>query len=117
METKIIEVRDRLTYIPMLCVNMNPESVGSISWEYLREQGFPCNGEPNILMTHLRADGYATNDPYGWKAESPRTYGRAHIYIIKHWSELKTGSVVDVEFILGETTKPKIRQHLERLSL
>lgn len=31
----------------------------------------------------------------------------AHKYIQQHWDELQSGEVVDVEYILGETTVKK----------
>lgn len=116
MQTKIIEIRDEGTYIPVLCVDMNPgpasgEEPYSVEWQYLKEQGYPCDGRPNILMTHLGAKGKATNDPYEW---GDTTRATAHHYIIEHWPELEDGSVVDVQFITGQTSAPKIRQHLER---
>lgn len=102
METKIIEVRDSATFIPVLCVNMN--SYDATERYFLRRCGYPLDGEPNILLTRLSADGPANNDPYSWGG---RTYPVAHDYIITHWSELQSGDVVDVEFILGETAHKK----------
>lgn len=75
-------------------------------------EGFPCDGRPNILLTHLRAGGDpAWNDPYGWE-RSARTFPVAHDYIIKNWEKLRDGDVVDVEFILGETKVPKASERL-----
>lgn len=117
MQTKALELRDEMTFIPILCVNMNPklatntealETATAQRW-LLRRCGYPCNGRPNILMTRLSADGYATNDPYGWPGGS-QTFPVAHNWIIEHWNELKDGDVVDVEFILGKTLEPKISE-------
>ncbi len=103
MKVKTLEVRDEGTFIPVLCVDMNYENEGQ---RYLlRRCGYPCDGRPNILMTNLSADGTpAWNDPYGWGG---RTKPNAHDWIIKNWETLKDGDVVDVSFILGETSKPK----------
>ncbi len=38
----------------------------------------------------------------------------AHHYIIEHWAELSDGDVVDVEFILKETTVLKVSERDER---
>ena len=107
MQTKILEIRDRATFFLVLCVDMNPDP--DDIWtlyqrKALRTYGFPADNEPNILMTHLRANDYATNDPYHW---NDRTKYNAHKFIIENWNELKEGDVVDVEFILGETTTKK----------
>jgi|SRR5271165_755891 len=104
MQTKALELRDAGTFVPVLCVDMNPSNAAQ-RYLLLRRCGYPCDGRPNILMTPLAADGVpAWNDPYAW---SGRTFPVAHAYIIDHWSELQDGDVVDVSFILGETTEPK----------
>lgn len=114
MKAKALEIRDRATFIPMLAVDMNPDSddpVKAMLQRYLlRRVGYPCNGQPNIILTKLSGDGKATNDAYEWGG---RTYPVAHLWIIEHWDELKDGDVVDVEFILGETSKPKTSERYE----
>jgi hypothetical protein len=118
MEVKVLEIRDRSTYFAAVCVDMNPiapmasESRGGIAERierseaqryHLRRLGYPCDGLPNIALFHLSCNGGPVwNDPFGWR--DSRTYQTAHNYIIEHWRELKDGDVVDVEFILGETT-------------
>lgn len=122
MQTKLLELRDEGTFIALLAVDMNPGSpyrdgIGSENElrqqleEYLRRTyllrrcGYPCDGRPNIVITKLSADGDpAQNDPHWW---GNRTFSVGHDYIIKHWDELRDGSVVDVQFILGETAAPK----------
>ena len=107
MKAKTLELRDEGTCIPVLCVDMNP--VNEAQRYLLRRCGYPCDGQPNnILMTRLVADGgKAWNDPYAWGG---RTMPVAHKHIIEHWDELQDGDVVDVSFILGETTKPKLSE-------
>jgi len=132
MQVKILEVRDRATMIPVLCVNMNvdPEHIDVLAttpqerirerrdrafaqhW-YMRRCGYPMDGRPNIAITHLSADGSPFwNDPYGWKGGA-RTYPVAHEYIIDNWATLKDGDVVDVEWILGERPEPKVSERLD----
>lgn len=109
METKILEIRDDGTFIPVLCVNMNPTAdMSGEAIYYLTRVGYPCDGRPNILMTNLAADGSpAWNDSYAWGG---RTRPVAHNYIIENWTHLKDGDVVDVEYILGERELPKISE-------
>jgi hypothetical protein len=124
MICKALEVRDEATFIPVLCVDMNPtdltDKLGPNGAEYagriyeaqrylLRRCGYPCDGDPNILMTRLSGDGHATNDPYGWK-DGCRTFPVAHKWIIDNWSSLSDGDVVDVQFILGETKVKKLSE-------
>jgi hypothetical protein len=116
MKAKALELRDEGTFIPILCVDMNPsylpdepqpggESFGAQRY-LLRRCGYPCDGRPNVIVTRLDGNGRATNDPYGWP-DGTRTFPIAHAWIIEHWNELKDGDVVDVQFITGETTAPK----------
>lgn len=109
MNVKLLELRDEGTFIPLLCVDMNPEDVAQ---KYLlRRCGYPCDGRPNIGITHLSADGDKFwNDPYAWPG---RTRAVGHTYIIEHWDALRDGDVVDVQFILGETSAPKMSERNE----
>lgn len=125
MMVKLLELRDVGTFIPLLCVDMNPDmevacadeevaeasTVTHRSQRYLlRRCGYPCDGRPNIAITHLGCDGGpVSNDPHSWGG---RTRPVAHDYIIKNWDTLKDGDVVDVEFILGETPAPKVSERV-----
>lgn len=115
MEVKALEVRDRSTFIPVLAVDMNAPPVGLRNHNavkyLLRRCGYPCDGKPNIVLTRLSGNGQATNDPYAWACGS-RTMPTAHQWIIENWASLHDGDVVDVEFILGETTEPKKSERL-----
>lgn len=113
MNVKLLELRDEGTFIPLLCVDMNPDrsddpmrdGIGHAQRYLLRRCGYPCDSRPNIAISHLSADGRPlSNDPYSWGG---RTYPVAHTYIIEHWADLRDGDVVDVQFILGETAAPK----------
>lgn len=124
MQSKALEVRDEGTFIPVLAVDMNPvkpnswdDTITATSTNYdsiaqrylLRRVGYPCDGRPNVLLTRLSGDGQATNDPYGWK-DGCRTLPVAHHWIIDNWASLSDGDVVDVQFILGETTVKKLSE-------
>ena len=88
-----------------LCVDKNPDN--DFQRSALRCYGYPCDGRPNILITHASGGKVADNDPYSWGG---RTYPVAHNHIIEHWDELNEGDVVDVSFILGETQTKKIAE-------
>lgn len=49
-----------------------------------------------------------TCDPYDWGQNRSRHF--AHKWLIEHFDEIESGAVVDVEFILGETKKPKLSE-------
>ena len=111
MIVKAIEIRDRGTFIPALAVKMVPaRDVYEHEPEryLLRRAGYgfvnPC-----VVLCRMDANGGPRNasyDPYGWGVED-RTFQVAHLYITDHFDELESGAVVDVEFILKETTEPK----------
>lgn len=107
MQAKALEVRDHMTFVALLAIDMNPtdDLLGSQEW-LLRRVGYPCDGKPNIMITYLGGGKIADNDPYGWD-DGSRTFPVAHAWIIEHWAEIKDGDVIDVEFILGETITKK----------
>lgn len=109
MKAKALEIRDEGTFIPALAVDMNPSNAEQ---RYLlRRCGYPCEDQPNVILTRLDGSGKATNDPYEWGG---RTWPVAHHYILEHWDELNDGDVVDVSFILGETTEKKVSERYGR---
>jgi len=109
MRVKALELRDEGTFIPLIAVDMNPDN--EEQRYLLRRCGYPCNGKPNVVVTRMSADGLpSSNDPYHWQ---DRTFAVGHQWIIEHWAELSDGDVVDVQFILGETRKPKVSEAKE----
>jgi hypothetical protein len=100
--SKLFEVRDRATFIPVMAVELylrssrEAELFASVGWQGL-------NRETVILLSRL--DGAASHyDVYDW---GDRTMSQAHHYILNNFDELVSGDVVDIEFILGETTTKK----------
>lgn len=105
MEIKLLEIRDRATFFVVLCVNMNPKN--AYQRKALRTYGYPCDGRPNIMLTHVNGGKYANNDPYYW---GDRTYAIAHNYITENWDKIQESDVIDVEFINGETKEIKFSE-------
>ena len=103
MEVKCLEIRDASTFIPVICLRPVPENEGQ---RYLlRRDGYRGDdSETCVIMINAQCHGCAY-DPYDWPDR--RTKGTAHLFIAEHWSELADGDVVDVQFILGETTSKK----------
>lgn len=104
MEVKCLELRDAGTFIPVICIRPVPDNAQQ---RYLlRRDGYAGDEtERHIIMINAQCRG-AAYDPYDWTRD-PRTKGHAHMYITDHWHELNDGDVVDVEFILGESQRPK----------
>lgn len=100
MEIKFIEVRDRATTIPALAISIS-KADGRLAWR----AGF---GEFRCIYFLNLAKAEAQYDPWSWNQERlGRTMHVAHLYVTENFEHLKSGQVVDVEYILNETDAPK----------
>lgn len=105
IETKLFELRDRATFIPVIASRIAPYEWNSIADVYLAKRaGY---GEPLIFLARLEGGSNAEWSSTDW---STRTMQVAHDYIAERWSDLASGEVVDVEFILGLTSSPKVSE-------
>lgn len=106
MEVKCLELRDKGTFIPVICLRPVPEN--SAQGYLLRRDGYSGSyAERCIIMIDAQCRG-VSYDPYDWSDR--RTKGNAHQYIEQHWGELNDGDVIDVQFIIGETSAPKVSE-------
>lgn len=106
MIVKLLEVRDRATFLPVYAISTEPSNQGQ---NYLlRRMGF--NSGDAIILARLNGETPSSADAYFW---NDRTMQTAHLYIDEHFTELKDGDVIDVEFILGESTEKKISEREE----
>lgn len=105
---KLFEVRDAATCIPVMAVRLG---LGSKKEQWLTwKAGYGPRPEHAgyVLVSPLCGDYAMRWDPNRWSdAGFRRTLKFAHEYIRDHWDTLTSGDVVDVEFILGESMKPK----------
>jgi len=65
----------------------------------LRREGFTLNENTLLIKLNTLATEY---NPH-W---SSVTMNEAHIYIRNHFDELETGSVIDCQFLRGDTETP-----------
>ena len=107
---KVIEIRDRGTHIEAMAIRMQTDNPAQECGIHYRG-GHPRNGSSIVLMR--LHDLRATNDPYEWPhiTGDGRTMPNAHDYILTHFDEIKDGDVVDVEYILGESSTPKMSEN------
>lgn len=104
MQVKLLEIRDRATFIPVMAVSTEP--INEQQRYLLGRAGY--HGDPQVVVTRIAGgNGKSTCDPYDWDSS---TMVEAHKYIIDNWHTLINGSVVDVEFILGHSKTPKISE-------
>lgn len=101
---KLLELRDKDTFIPVAAIDCTVNSSDNTYDTFLlRKAGYGSNRL--ILLTRLDG-GKSCYDYHNW--DNPRTWGIAHKYIEEHWDEITDSDVIDVEFILGETTEKKV---------
>lgn len=105
---KILEIRDRATYIPVVAVRLEPRN--EHERYLLATAGYgtnPAEQAAFVLVSKINGGHCQANvDRFAW-VPSDRTMQVAHRYIEKHFDELNAYDVVDVEYILGETMAPK----------
>ena len=110
MIAKTFELRDRATFVPVLAVKLAPKTEAD---RYLLSRaGFgqmaAAQAEYVMLCGLDGGTDKATCDPYDWGGNRTRLI--CHKYIIENFDGLYSGQVIDAEFILGETTKPKVSE-------
>jgi len=112
MTSKTFEIRDRMTFIPVLAVQLGPG--GEADRYLLARSGYGCGpaeqAEYVLLVQINGGHGAAMSDPNEWGG---RTMPVAHQYIKENFDSLASGAVVDVEFILGEKTLPSTSEASE----
>lgn len=110
METKTFEVRDSMTFIPVLAVRLDPACESD---RYLLGRaGFGTTPEAQgeyVVLVALEKDE-ATYDPHKWLANGTRTLHIAHHHIVECWCDLPSGAVIDVEYIVGERATVKVSE-------
>ena len=112
MDVKLFELRDKVTFLPVICIKLSPRI--EAERYLLARKGYgrtKAKQEQYVIMTALDG-GTCTYDAYG-HGGGTRTRQVAHSHIIENWDDLKSGQVIDVEFVLEETAQPKISEALE----
>lgn len=101
IETKRVEIRDRMTMIPAIAMRVTGGPNDRLMWH----AGF---GDPCVILVHLTNER-ACYDPHHWGGHG-RTMTVAHQWLEEHFDEHVDGGVVDVEYLLGETQTPKVSE-------
>jgi hypothetical protein len=117
MEVKLLEVRDRGTFMPVMAVRLlardDAERFLLRRAGYADDQIMPHGqmvNEPYVILVKL--DGVeAQYDPFEWGTRR-RSLFVAHQFVIANWARLQPGQVIDVEHILGESAAPKLSERV-----
>lgn len=108
MIAKTIEIRDDGTFISALAVKLEPSC--EADRYLLARSGYGTTPERQseyVLLMRLDGGFGAYNcDPHCWGGVA-RTMPVAHEWLLKHFDEIESGAVVDVEYILGVRSEPK----------
>jgi hypothetical protein len=114
MNVKLFEIRDSGTFIVAFAFRplaTSPSPSGRNQEEFLLRRGGWGEGATHSVYLGDIQCREIHYDPYDWRRGS-RTMQEAHHYIAQHFDELASGTVIDVQFILGET---KVEKESERL--
>jgi hypothetical protein len=107
MIAKTFEIRDEGTHIPALAICLEPDCEAD-RYVFARA-GFGTTAQAQkcfvMLMKLTGNRAVATYDPFQW--DDSRTMREAHRYIESNFGDLRSGEVIDVQFILGETKEKK----------
>lgn len=110
--TKVLEIRDSMTFIPVIAIKMLSRT--EVQEWYIHYRGGYSQDGSSIILINLDTgisrplkNSMSSNDAFYW---NDRTMTIAHQYIEENFDSLCDGDVIDVEFILGETDKKKISE-------
>jgi hypothetical protein len=110
-ETKMFEVRDEGTTMVVLALKPDPRFEAE-RWGWAKS-GYgtdPIGQRHYVLLAPLHAgEGLLVCDPFKHPGQA-RTLPTAHKHIIENWDYLRSMDVIDVQFILGETTVAKVSE-------
>lgn len=105
MKTKVFEIRDSGTFFPAIAIQLEGQNIQE---QYLLSRAgygkVPQEQRQYVLFMHAHDVSRCQYDPFRW---GDRTFQTAHEYIKTNWDALAGGDVIDVQYILGETEKPK----------
>ena len=107
MEVKVFEIRDIGTFLPVICIRMATDN--DREGYLLKRLGYMPDS--NLIQLVWTTTGRTEYDPYKW---ADRTLFTAHKYIAEEWENLKSGVVIDVEYVLKEKDTPKKSERYAR---
>lgn len=110
MENKLIEVRDIGTTLSILFIRLSAESVSESF--LLSRAGYGRRPQEYIIAIDLVHPLRVWLNPFETRmaTQGARTFYLAHEEMTRNWENYRHGDVLDVQYVLGETTSPKISE-------
>lgn len=103
VEVKTFEIRDTATFIPVMCIRGNVQEIEQPDLYLFRRSGW---GADQVFTYMFCLGGYGPCN-YNWSCWDGETRQIAHRHIEMNWDQLRSGDVIDVQFILGNSAEPK----------
>ena len=106
MQAKVFELRDDMTFIPIIAFRLEPANLEE--GYLLHRAGYGRDPRQYIIMMKINGGGKldcATN-PFDMGQYVDMWYP-VHQYLQEHFDELEPGAVIDAEYLRGESEAPK----------
>lgn len=119
MIVKLFEVRDRGTCIPVMAVRFPGNSWLSTQERWLLQRaGYGDHPASYVQIVEIEGGrGRSLCDPFDVDDGVSRTRFVAYRHIIAEWDDLDSGDVIDVRYLLGESTEPAASDRLAEEAL
>lgn len=107
MICKLVEIRDAATFIPALAIKV--DAISAAEGYLLMRAGFGSDFRRHVILCEINGgSGRAKCDPHDWGAyHGSRTMRIAHDWLLRHFDDLESGAVIDVQYLFGERPQPK----------
>lgn len=103
VEAKMLAVMDTCTRIPLIAFKVSPNTMKE--GIMLERHGFTINPHQYTFFYDLNS-GTCSYDPY--KMNDFHTLTPACRHIERNWDSVKSGDLIDVEYMRGDTDAPRI---------
>jgi hypothetical protein len=107
MIAKTFEVRHHGKFLPVLAVMVDQIMEDKAPQFLIRRSGYPTE---TVLLSRLKAPTEICSSAEQWGSDL--TMFTSHDHIEQFFHKLEDGSVVDVDFICGETKSPRTAERL-----
>lgn len=130
MQIKLFEIRDSATMIPVMAIKpaltvevdkchldlLEKIAITEKELFLWQHAGYSMRPDDPIILVIKIVSEECSYSRHHWRG-GERTMPIAHEFIEKNWGTLKSGDLIDVEYILKETLEPKTSEMHEILGV